>query len=435
MKRPRLRRGALIAACLALITLGSTVPSLAGQPRRAVWRPANKYPVLEQIEARRDSLHGLVDSLKAAVDKRYEQQAKQKKDHKLDLRIDWNEVKLPKSPDAFKVVIPHLPPVPQYYTGTCWDFSGTSFMESEVMRLTGQKIKLSEMWIAYWEYVEKVTRYLHEYGHSKVDEGSETDAVLEIVKKYGWIPRDAYAGVKFADGRYDHVPMMEDIKALLAMVRKCDLWDEQTVLPMLRAILDRYMGPPPENCTWQGHTYTPREFADDVLRIHPGDYVTCQSRLEHGIYKYGQYCLFDVPDNWRRKTNYLNLPLDTWMKVIKKSVKAGYSLAIGGDNSEPGVDGKFDAADVPAWDIPAKKIDQVSREMRILDGATGDDHGIHLVGWTRVGGRDWYLIKDSNRSSRLGRFKGYYFFSGDYVKLKMLTFTVHKDMLKGLLPH
>ncbi len=432
MRGHRSARAAALFACLFVMLSAGIVE--AGQPRRAVWRPANKYPVLERIEARRDSLRGIVDSLKALVDERYEQEAKQKKDQKLDLRIDWSEVKLPKSPDDFKVVVPHLPPVPQFYTGTCWAFSGTSFLESEVMRLTGRRIKLSEMWIVYWEYVEKVRRYLREYGHSKVDEGSETDAVLEIVKRYGWVPREAYPGVLDPDGMYDHVPMMEDLRALLDMVRDRDLWDETVVLPMVRSILDRYLGPPPETCAWEGENYDPRAFASEVLRIDPDAYVTCQSRLEHGIYKYGQYALFDVPDNWRRKENYLNLPLKTWMKVIEKSVKAGYSLAIGGDNSEPGVDGKFDAADIPEWDIPAKKIDQVSREMRILNGTTGDDHGIHLVGWTRVGGRDWYLIKDSNRSSRLGRFKGYYFFSGDYIKLKMLTFTVHKDMLEGLLP-
>ena len=43
------------------------------------------------------------------------------------------------------------------------------------------------------------------------------------------------------------------------------------------------------------------------------------------------------------------------------------------------------------------------------------------------------LFKDSNRSSRLGEYKGYYFWSADFIQLKMLSFTVHKDRLKGLL--
>jgi bleomycin hydrolase len=46
----------------------------------------------------------------------------------------------------------------------------------------------------------------------------------------------------------------------------------------------------------------------------------------------------------------------------------------------------------------------------------------------------WYLIKDSSSGSRnIGEDSpefGYYFFSEDYVKLKMMGFTVHKDALK-----
>ena len=45
-----------------------------------------------------------------------------------------------------------LPPVAQYLTGTCWSFSTTSFYESEIKRLSGKEIKLSEMWTAYCEY-------------------------------------------------------------------------------------------------------------------------------------------------------------------------------------------------------------------------------------------------------------------------------------------
>ncbi len=70
---------------------------------------------------------------------------------------------------------------------------------------------------------------------------------------------------------------------------------------------------------------------------------------------------------------------------------------------------------------------------RIANGTTGDDHGVHIVGTTELGGREWFLIKDSNRSSRLGDHKGYYFWDGDYIKLKMLSYTVHKDLLEGLL--
>ena len=56
-----------------------------------------------------------------------------------------------------------------------------------------------------------------------------------------------------------------------------------------------------------------------------------------------------------------------------------------------------------------------------------------MVGYTSVGGRDWFLIKDSARSSRWGKFDGYYFYRDDYVRLKMLTFAVHRDAVPDLL--
>ena len=53
-------------------------------------------------------------------------------------------------------------------------------------------------------------------------------------------------------------------------------------------------------------------------------------------------------------------------------------------------------------------------------------------------GKDWYLIKDSGAGSRNcaqdSKNFGYYFFHEDYVKLKMMDFMVHKDMLKDYLP-
>ena len=38
------------------------------------------------------------------------------------------------------------PVISQGRTGTCWSFSSTSFLESEIIRLTGKQIDLSEMY-------------------------------------------------------------------------------------------------------------------------------------------------------------------------------------------------------------------------------------------------------------------------------------------------
>ncbi len=93
------------------------------------------------------------------------------------------------------------------------------------------------------------------------------------------------------------------------------------------------------------------------------------------------------------------------------------------------------AAVVPTFDIPQEYIDQDSRELRFNNHTSEDDHGIHLVGMmpSADGHHTWFLIKDSSRSARWGKHEGYYFYRDDYVRLKMLTYTVHRDAVKDLL--
>jgi bleomycin hydrolase len=420
-----------LPALLLIILLGLQIAApVARADDKPVYRPANKYPVLEEIEAVRDSLRARRDSLIAAMDARYKAEGKAREDTARSLRVDFATIDVPPSPEVFAANW-HLPPVPQFYTGTCWAFCSTSVLESEIQRLHGREIKLSEMWTVYWEYVEKARRFIREYGHSLVAEGSEGDGTLEIAKLYGMVPATAYRGVLSADGRYDHEPLIEELTGYLNWVKASKNWDEDQNLEVVRSILDKYMGRPPETFTYEGRQYTPVEFRDEVCGIDPDDYVCCVSRLGE---PFGDYVLLDVPDNWRRKADYLNLPLQTWYEVLRDAVRDGYPVELGGDVSEPGLDGYHDAAVIPSFDIPAKSIDQAAREFRIATKQTTDDHGIHAVGYERYKGRDWFLIKDSNRSSRLGRFKGYYFYQGDYIKLKTLSFMVHKDRLAGLLP-
>jgi bleomycin hydrolase len=55
-----------------------------------------------------------------------------------------------------------------------------------------------------------------------------------------------------------------------------------------------------------------------------------------------------------------------------------------------------------------------------------------LLGLLRQGDHDWFLIKDSSRSAQR-KLSGYYFYRDDYMRLKLLTFMVHKDAARLLL--
>lgn len=380
-------------------------------------------PVIKEMMDRDKKLLEEEQKKTAEINKTYGKIKKEKRESRKVLRFSFEGIKKPSSPQEFKQVF-YFPPVAQYLTGTCWDFSTTSFFESEVFRLTGKKIKLSEMWTAYYEYVEKARNFVKERGHSEFGQGSESDAVPSIWEKYGIVPLSEYKGVLAKDGRYDHNLMFREMRDYLNFCKEKNYWDEKVIISQIRLILDKYMGSPPEKFQYNGKIYTPMQFLKEVLGLDLDNYVSFMSTLSQPFYEKG---IFDVPDNWRRSKDYYNVPLDDFYRIIKYAITHGYSVATGGDVSEPGYNGKEDAAIVSTFDIPPQYIDQSSREYRIFNHTTTDDHGIHLVGYEHIGNWDWFLIKDSARSSRWGKFKGYYFYREDYIKLKMLTSLVPKD--------
>ncbi|MBZ5588052.1 MAG: C1 family peptidase [Acidobacteriia bacterium] len=431
--RAALAVGVAIVAVLTAGAVGAAAPAVRPTPTplgdAAVYQPRHVDPVLKQIEDADKAATASADEQTAKVRDAQKARAETSKKDENVLRFDLSRVARPSGPVAFRQAF-HFPPVAQYLTGTCWSFSTTSFYESEVYRLTGQKVKLSEIWTVYWEYVEKMRRFVRERGDSLIEEGSESGAVARIWKQYGAVPEDAYPGVLSKDGRHDHSRLIAQLKQLSEWVRAHGVWDEERVLAMARAILDRELGVPPQRVTYGGNEYAPQQFLSQVLKLNLDDYVEFMSTLSVPFYTRGE---FKVPDNWWHDDSYYNVPLEDWYGLAKSAVRRGFTAAIGGDVSEPGYNGFENVAVVPTFDIPQGNINQDAREFRFYNHATEDDHGLHMVGITSVGGRDWFLIKDSARSSRWGKFEGYYFYRDDYVRLKMLTILVHRDAVKDLL--
>ncbi len=386
-------------------------------------------PLLESLKQEREKEQAAQDEETAKIRKRQADEKTAAKAQERSLLSDMTGVFPPPAPAAFKQIF-HFPPIAQYNTNTCWSFAATSFYESEIFRLSGKKIKLSEMWTVYFEYLEKVRRTVRERGESLVAEGGESNAINRIWKAYGIVPAEAYAGHAAGRDQLDHARLIDEITAFLDYVKANNLWNEPDVLAHTAVILDKHLGAPPRTFVYNGREMTPLEFLKNETPLDMDGYVDVMSTSYHPFYTFQE---FAVPDNWWHSKEYLNLPLDVWYALIVRAVKAGCGLSIGGDVSEPGKLGFHDVCFIPSFDIPAAYIDQDAREYRIANHSTEDDHGVHLVGYTRTRGHDWFLIKDSNRSSRWGRFKGYFFFRGDYVKLKMLSFTVPRSLVKDIL--
>ncbi len=324
----------------------------------------------------------------------------------------------------------HNNPLNQGLTGTCWCFAGTSFVESEVERSTKRKIKLSEMFTVYWEYVERAIYFVEKRGNMYFSEGSESNAVLRMMKKYGAVPSYAYTGKLSGKTVHNHAKMVQEMTTYLASVKENNQWNEETVVATIKNILNYYMGEPPTAFTYEDKTITPASFYSDIMQFKAGNYFSFMSTKEIA---YNQKGLLDEPDNWWKCNDYYNLTLNDYMKLIVKAITKGYSIALCGDVSEPGYNSQTQVAVIPSFDIPSEFIDEDARQYRLENKSTTDDHCIHIVGYQYKDGKYWFLIKDSGSGANDGNTKGYRFYHEDYIKLKMMNILLNKDVAKDFL--
>jgi len=351
-------------------------------------------------------------------------------DHKR-LMMDYSGIDIPKSMQEFTIVTADKP-TSQGMTGTCWCFSTTSFYEAEIYRKTNKLVSLSEMYTVYWQYVEKAKEYVRTRGESVFGEGSETNATQIMMKKYGIVPAEDYTGLKAGQPYYDHTKMVNEMMAYLQNIKATsNAWNDDDIVKTIEMIMNHYMGEPPHHIKVNGKQYTPVEYLNKATTLVPDDYVTFMSLKSEPMWAKAEY---KTGDNWWHSKDYNNVPLNDFIDVIKTSLKKGYSIAIGGDVSESGINSKEGIMMIPSYDIPSSYINDDARLMRYLNGSTTDDHAMHIIGYAEKSNGTWFLVKDSGSGGHNNPgHNGYWVMHEDYVKLKIMTATVHKDAVKDIL--
>ena len=324
----------------------------------------------------------------------------------------------------------HFPPQNQDTTNICWSFSTVSFIETEVQRLGRPAIKLSVIYPVYYAFIEKARYFVQTQGASRFKAGDLFTTVLDMVQKYGIVPESAYRGQADFSPVYNHRLLEKELADYMIQIKQQELWNEEQVCSGVQAILNKHLGVPPSQFQFENKTYTPVQFAEQFVNLPWSEYLAVTSFL---YVPFGQHVILDVPDNWRQIDRYINVPLELFYKSLRSGVEQGFSAVIDADISEPGRYGPADVCFIPEFDIPAFYISQQSRELRFEQGATTDDHLMHLIGYQLYHGVDWFLLKDSWRDAWQGKYDGYFFCSGDYIKLKVLTYLIHQDAVPEIM--
>lgn len=318
-------------------------------------------------------------------------------------------------------------------TGTCWSFSTSSFLESEVLRIQGKSIDISEIFTVRNIYMEKAVKYVRYHGISNFSQGSLAHDVLNSYAKYGMMPEEAYSGKNNQD-KHNHSALVKELKEYLdAVIAKGAIdphWKEGFL-----TILDKHLGAVKPVFEYEGKSYNPRSFADEVLKLDMNDYIGLTSFTHHPFY---QNMVVEVPDNFSDGV-YYNVPLDGMLASIDDALNDGYTVEWDGDVSEPGFVRSKGYA-VYATDTSAlKKLPEVPQELAVSQELrqakfdnyeTTDDHLMHITGKvTSEDGRTFYVVKNSWGSS--AGIEGYVLMSEAYMRMKTVSIYLHKDVVNA----
>ena len=327
------------------------------------------------------------------------------------------------------------PVISQGKTGTCWSFSTVSFLESEVKRLTGKNVDLSEMYAVRKTYPVKAYNYVYRQGKAQFSEGGLSHDVITAVADFGIVPQEAYLGIsENKTAGFDH---SELIKSLTDQVEKI-VKDPKSNLKSnwmedFNKKLDQNMGKTPEKFNFEGKEFTPKSFANE-LKINPDDYVTLTSFTHHPDYS---KFILEIPDNFSYGS-YYNLPLDEYTQVLNDALHNGFTVALDADVSEKTFSGQAGMAIWPSEGkekdyftvlLPEKWPTAEERQKAFEDYSTNDDHLMHITGMVKDQiGNQYYDVKNSWGSTGMGN-GGHIYMSIPYFKMKSIAYTVHKDAL------
>ena len=344
----------------------------------------------------------------------------------------------------------------QNRSGTCWDYSTLSFFEAEILKATGKTYDLCESFVANKDYMDRAVQVVRLHGDCQFAQGGSAYDVYYVLKNYGICPEDAmpFPGSLYGDSLNNFNEFFGQLEPYVAGIArsKANKISSQWKVG-LQGILDAYLGKCPESFTYQGKKYTPKSFAAS-LGLNWDNYVSITS-YSHKPY-YTQYAV-EVQDNWRNPLSW-NLPMEDMARIIENAIMNGYTVAWGGDVSEPGFTRKglayfydtkkmesLSGSDMARWlkmssakrtnlvdslgcTVPELEPTAEQRQQRFDNWELTDDHGMLIYGIAKdQNGKEYYMVKNS--WGETGDYKGTWYMTKNFIIANTMDYMVNKNAI------
>lgn len=356
----------------------------------------------------------------------------------------------------------------QKSSGRCWMFTSLNTFRNKVDdKLNMNSFEFSENYLYFWDILEKSNlflenaiatatkpwddRYVEWYFKSPVDDGGIWSSYINLVQKYGVVPKNVMPESNSSSNtsqmlRMVNYKLREQGYSLREMVVDKKVKPEDIQKEKIKMLGDIYrmlclnLGEPPVEFSWRykdkndkisdSKKYTPLSFLSEVLTdINYSDYVMIMNNPSRPYYQ-----LFEVENyrntkegvNWK----YINLPNDAIKQLCMASIKANEPLYASCDVGQQ-LDSKEGLLSLDNYDyesIYGMKFG-MDKKARILTHESGSSHGMALIAYDVDQNENPVKWQFENSWGSTSGQNGYLTFTDEWFNEYMFRFVIQKKFL------
>ena len=381
-------------------------------------------------------------------------------------KLAWNRANVGTTDHLFTYRVDVSGITDQKSSGRCWMFSSLNLFRPGVMKkFNTSEFEFSESYLYFYDLLEKANLFLNNmensaslpienekvrwYLKSPVDDGGQWVNFVNLVKKYGMVPKEAMGETNSSENtslltKFLNTKLRED--ALEIRDLKNSKTDPKKVatrkvemLSEIYRMLALNLSEPPTEFVWRfkdkdkkivEKNYTPQSFRDEVLgETKLDDLVMIMNDPSRPFWKHYEvenYRNTSEGNNW----HYVNLPNDVIKEFCIASIKNNEALYASCDV------GKQLRRDVGILDVDNFDYESVygvkfgmNKAQRIQTGESGSSHGMALIAVDVDAQGKPVKWQFENSWGPVAGEKGYLTFTDAWFNEYMFRFVINKKYL------